>query len=237
MNYFEPISLIVILIFIILIIILQTFLFNYVMSDFIDIFLKNKTHSINNYLNRHTMISNFIDLFKYSESVIDIKNIALEQKKERQKINNQLMVPWIGIPLLITIVILFVFIYTENLNKKNWKEIGLLVVVMIIVTVISQLFLYHTIIKKYDYYGEKKLFNKVYQNIKKNIVIEPLPEGKKYKQTIYQIPNITKTFFQNFLENKTNNLSTYLNNKENNFSEYLNDKVNNLSEYGLTKNK
>ena len=236
MNIYEPFNVIIIIIYIILIIILQTVLFNYVASDFIDIFLSKKTQAINKFIDKNSLISNSFDMFKNSDKVNNIRNMAYEQKIERQKINNTLLIPWIGLPLLISIIILSIFIYMGHLNHGDWKELGVLVVVMIIITVITQLFFYNLVIKQYDYYGNKKLYNNLYQGIKKNIVIEPTtPGGKKYNQTIDQLPEITKTFLFQYLDNKTKNLSTYFTDKENNLSEYLNHTINNLSEYNDNK--
>ena len=179
-------------------IVFQTVFFYFVGSQQMSKIIKNKTDIINKYLK----ISN-IHKYETREFINsnEIKKMLLESKKEekeRKEKNIEVIKTWIGPPLIIVLMLLFICITMLYVNKVKWTGVDSVGLTLVVTAYVTEIVIFLGIIKKYDFLGDQPLYYFIYNLIKKEV--NKLSENKNNKENGVKQLNLANT-----LNNTLNN--------------------------------
>lgn len=161
-------------------IVFQTVFFYFVGSQQMSKIIKNKTDIINKYLK----ISN-IHKYETREFINsnEIKKRLLESKKEekeRKEKNIEVIKTWIGPPLIIVLMLLFICITMLYVNKVKWTGVDSVGLTLVVTAYVTEIVIFLGIIKKYEFLGDQPLYYFIYNLIKKEV--NKLSENKNNKE-------------------------------------------------------
>jgi amino acid transporter len=191
-------NVILILANVLIFIVFQTVFFYFVGSQQMSKIIKNKTDIINKYLK----ISN-IHKYETREFINsnEIKKRLLESKKEekeRKEKNIEVIKTWIGPPLIIVLMLLFICITMLYVNKVKWIGVDSVGLTLVVTAYVTEIVIFLGIIKKYEFLGDQPLYYFIYNLIKKEV--NKLSENKNNKENGVKQLNLANT-----LNNTLNN--------------------------------
>ena len=145
--------------------IIQTLFFKYVASKQFEILLKDKVYILNEYLKydeeQKEKIKNYLD----KQETKELMEKGAKYEKERNKINNKLILKWFGIPFIIVLTIFIVSVLRLKIQGKYWNKIHTGLLLLVITAYLTELFIYFAIVKQYKYFGDHNIYSKLYNNL------------------------------------------------------------------------
>jgi hypothetical protein len=178
-NVFKSANITITLCNIIFFMIVQTFFFKYIASKQFNIVLQNKMGIMTELAKNNIYVNNKIKEYKDSNSVASIKINAEKENKAREKKNSMLMLkefgPFIGgcfiILLFFIIMMLYYNIFKKDNNWHKWMSVDTSILTLVLFAYTTELLFYFGIVRNYDFYGDQQLYDKLYYNVKENVVI------------------------------------------------------------------
>ena len=143
-------NLIVVLVNLILFIIVITEFFRYIGSETIKIQLTKDINSLSKSAkNQMPEFSKFIEDIK--ESAMSDDDKIKEIENERNRLNKNLVMNKVYLPIVLPLVILTLYVVNKNYNKMG--KIELITIGVIILLFLTEVFQYFLVVSKYEHYN------------------------------------------------------------------------------------
>lgn len=146
-------------------IVVQTLFFKYIASKQFEIVLEDKVDILNEYLKYDEQQKEKIKVYMEKEETKELIKKGNEQEKKRDKLNNNLIMKWIGIPFIIVLIIFIASVGRLKLQGKYWTKIHTGLLLLVVTAYLTELFIYFGIVKQYQFYGDQKIYSTLYNNL------------------------------------------------------------------------
>lgn len=198
MGIFTPPNMIITFANIIFFIVVQTLFFKFVASKQFNNVLGNKVGIFNTYVKYNPQFKAAVEEFLGSDQVKAIEEAAKTQEKERNAANNDLIKSWIGIPLVVAVVILLIFIwllFKQSTDSGNaWSSIDTAILTLVVGAYATELMFFFGIVRRYEFYGDQQIYSRLYDGIHNNINRKPLTKaGQKLNDDIMMVVDAKMT--------------------------------------------
>lgn len=222
MSVFRPANMIVIFMNVLFFMIVQVLFFQFIASKQFNVVLKDKANILTEYIKCDDDAKKSITSFKKSDYVKDVKKKAEQQEKKRDKANIKLMMKWLGLPFLISLCLLALFIILQIINRKKdkWSNIDWALLTLIVGAYITEILFYLGIVMQYKFYGDQAIYSKIFDVVKDNVNTEPIT--KDGRKMMIQVEYILETTNDNDARNAFKKIKKHLPNMtEKNFDEIV----------------
>lgn len=172
MDIFKSPNMIIAFVNILFFIVVQTIFFKFVASKQFNVVLKDKVDILNSYLSYDPEAKVAVHAWKASPEYQVLEQTALIQERKREDLNVALMKSWIGVPFLLAIVILTIFLYMllKSNSKDTWTGVDTAVLSLVVGAYATEILFYLTIVRQYEFYGDIQIYNKLYSDIHHSIL-------------------------------------------------------------------
>jgi hypothetical protein len=132
---------------------IQTIFFLYVASKQFENVLKDKINFIKILSENNQYVYDYIQILKNNYvNGKDYTNVILQ----RQKYNNQILVIYCGIPMIVISSILIYILFFMK-SQKKWKSVDTLSLFFVTLAYLTELFLFFCVISQYVFIGDQYL--------------------------------------------------------------------------------
>ena len=236
MGIFQPANMIITFANVIFFIVVQTLFFKLVASKQFNQVLNDKMGIFNEYLKYNKDFKNSVTEYLGSEQVKELQDIAKQQEKKRESENMDLIKKWVGIPLVLAVIILFVFIFLlfrQSGDKDNgWSSIDTAILTLVVGAYSTEIMFYLGIVQQYEFYGDQQIYSRLYNGIHNNVTRKPVTqEGQvlsgdlkkvlngdmKLSEAMEKHPDLSKDLMESGIKIKsqlTANVTDIINNPE-----------------------
>jgi len=146
-------------------IVVQTLFFKYIASKQFEIVLKDKINIFNTYLKYDSEQKEKIKKYLEKDETKQMLEKGKLQENERNKLNNKLIIKWIGIPFIVTLIIFIASVGRLKLQNKYWTKIHTGLLLLVVTAYLTELFVYFAIVRQYKFYGDHELYATLFNNL------------------------------------------------------------------------
>jgi hypothetical protein len=143
----------------------QTLFFKFIASKLFEIVLEDKVDILNEYVKYDEQQKEKIKVYMEKEETKELVKKGSEQEKKRDKLNNKLIMKWIGIPFVIVIIIFIASVARLKLQGKYWNKIHTGLLLLVVSAYLTELFVFFGIVKQYQFYGDQQIYSTLYNNL------------------------------------------------------------------------
>lgn len=171
MDMFKSPNMIIAFVNILFFIVVQTIFFKFVASKQFNVVLEDKVDILNSYLAKDPEALQSVKAWKSSPEYLVLEQTALMQEKKREELNIELIKSWVGIPFLLAVVILTIFLYMlfKANSPDKWTGVDTAVLSLVVGAYATEILFYLTIVRQYEFYGDIQIYNKLYSDIHHDI--------------------------------------------------------------------
>jgi amino acid transporter len=163
-------SVILILANVLVFIIFQVIFFYFIGSDQLNTLIGEKVDIVNEYLKYNPDYKSKLKDYIDSNEIQSMISKAQDEKKERSKKNINHILLWIGIPVGILLILMFLCVILLKIFKVEWTAIDNVGLTLIVTAYVTELAIYFGVIKKYEFLGDQTLYYYIYDLFKKEII-------------------------------------------------------------------
>lgn len=187
MGVFESSNMIVTVSNIIFFIVVQTMFFYFIASKQFNVVLNNKVGILNEFASRDDELRSNIKAFFASDAYKQIEEAAEVEAEERVAYNTKLIKNWIVPPLLACIALLLIFLIKRSVYNEPWGAADTLGLILVVSAYTTEVLFYLGIVRRFEFYGDIQIYDKIYTNIDKNINVAPETEKGKQIYAVLQL--------------------------------------------------
>ena len=162
-------NIIIILTNVLIFILFQTVFFYLVGSEQLGKIIEDKVGIVNEYLqlnnNHKQKLKKLINTNKIQNMLIE----ANKEEKERTRNNIEVIKKWIGPPLIIVLVLIFICIIILSISTYKWTGVDSTALTLVVTAYLTEIVIFFGVIKRYDFLGDQPLYYFVYKLLKKEL--------------------------------------------------------------------
>lgn len=163
-------SAILILANVLVFIIFQVTFFYFIGSEQLNTLIGEKVDIVNEYLKYNPDYKSTLKDYIESNEVQSLVSKAQEEKEERNRKNLNHILLWIGIPVSVLLILLFLCVILLKVFKVEWTAVDNVGLTLIVTAYATELAIYFGVIKKYEFLGDQTLYYYIFDLFKKEII-------------------------------------------------------------------